>query len=136
MDDIRECRQRIFYTIDPKVGHMAIFVGTKVAAKDHAEFINNMELIDAMPSGLYEILITPKPGTAAPSEDEAADFDLAIEERSITTTFARWVAIRSRTSESSLLPHAFRISTTPSIRPSCSLGSRWRAAHRLRPPSY
>ena len=36
-----------------------------------------------MPPGLYEIVITPKPGTAAPSEDEAADFDLAIEERSL-----------------------------------------------------
>ena len=83
VDDIRECQQRIFYTIDPKVGHLAIFVGTKVAAKDHAEFINNMELIDAMPPGLYEIMITPKPDTAAPSEDEAADFDLAIEERSL-----------------------------------------------------
>ena len=35
------------------------------------------------PPGLYEIVITPKPGTAAPSEDEAADFDLAIEERSL-----------------------------------------------------
>ena len=26
-------------------------VGTKVAIKNHAEFINNMELIDAMPPG-------------------------------------------------------------------------------------
>jgi len=33
-----------FPAVDPKVGHLAIFVGTKVAAKDHAEFINNMEL--------------------------------------------------------------------------------------------
>jgi len=83
VDEIRECGQRIFYTIDPKVGHLAIFVGTKVAAKDHAEFINNMELIDAMPPGLYEILITPKPGTAAASEDDAGNFDVAIEERSL-----------------------------------------------------
>jgi hypothetical protein len=44
---------------------LAIFVGTKVAAKDHAEFINNMELIDAMPPGLYEIVITEKPGNEA-----------------------------------------------------------------------
>ena len=48
-----------------------------------------------MPPGLYEIVITPKPGAAARSEDEAADFDLAIEERT-STTFARWVATRSR----------------------------------------
>ncbi len=83
VDEIQQCRQRIFYTIDPKVGHLAIFVGTKVAAKDHAEFINNMELIDAMPPGLYEIVITEKQGTAASSDGEAGDFDLSIEERSL-----------------------------------------------------
>jgi pimeloyl-ACP methyl ester carboxylesterase len=83
VDEIRACGQRIFYTIDPKVGHLAIFVGTKVAAKDHAEFINNMELIDAMPPGLYEIVITEKPGTEASGREEAGDFDLSIEERGL-----------------------------------------------------
>ena len=80
--DIQECGQRIFYAIDPKVGHLAIFVGTKVAAKNHAEFINNMELIDAMPPGLYEIVITEKPDAQASTQGEAVDFDLSIEDRS------------------------------------------------------
>jgi hypothetical protein len=54
----------------------------QVAAKDHAEFINNMELIDTMPPpGLYEILITEKP--ANPSASEAPDFELCIEPRSL-----------------------------------------------------
>jgi pimeloyl-ACP methyl ester carboxylesterase len=79
VDEIRECGQRIFYTIDANAGHLAIFVGTKIAAKDHAQFINNMELIDAMPPGLYEIVITDKSGT----QGETADFDLAIEERGL-----------------------------------------------------
>jgi pimeloyl-ACP methyl ester carboxylesterase len=83
VDEIRQLGQRIFYTIDPKVGHLAIFVGTKVAAKDHAEFINNMELIDAMPPGLYEIVITEKPGSEASSQGEAGDFDLSIQERGL-----------------------------------------------------
>jgi pimeloyl-ACP methyl ester carboxylesterase len=83
VDEIRQCGQRIFYTIDPKVGHLAIFVGTKVAVKDHAEFINNMELIDAMPPGLYEIVITERAGTGTPTEESAGDFDLSIEERSL-----------------------------------------------------
>jgi pimeloyl-ACP methyl ester carboxylesterase len=80
VDEIRQCGQRIFYTIDPKVGHLAIFVGTQVAAKDHAEFINNMELIDAMPPGLYEIVITENPGAEA---SEAGNFSLSIEERGL-----------------------------------------------------
>ncbi|WP_316197635.1 MULTISPECIES: DUF3141 domain-containing protein [unclassified Bradyrhizobium] len=74
VDEIREFGQRIFYTIDAKAGHLAIFVGTSVAAKDHAEFINNMELIDTMPPGLYEIVIT-----------DAAEggYDLSIETRGL-----------------------------------------------------
>ena len=83
VDEIRQCGQRIFYTIDPKAGHLAIFVGGKVAAKDHAEFINNMELIDAMPPGLYEIVITEKSGTEASNPAQADDFDLSIEERGL-----------------------------------------------------
>ena len=83
VDEIRQCGQRIFYTIDPKAGHLAIFVGTKVAAKDHAEFINNMELIETMPPGLYEIVITEKPGSEAPRDGEVSAFDLSIEERGL-----------------------------------------------------
>jgi pimeloyl-ACP methyl ester carboxylesterase len=79
VDEIRECGQRIFYSIDAKAGHLAIFVGTKVAAKNHAEFINNMELIDAMPPGLYEIVIKQKQRATVPNEGE--DFDLSLEER-------------------------------------------------------
>ena len=81
VDEIRQCGQRILYTIDPKVGHLAIFVGTKVAAKDHAEFINNMEFIDTMPPGLYEIVISEKQGSGA--SGEGGDFDLSIEERGL-----------------------------------------------------
>ncbi len=83
VDEIRQCGQRIFYTIDPKAGHLAIFVGTKVAAKDHAEFINNIELIETMPPGLYEIVITEKPGSEASRDGEAGAFDLSIEERGL-----------------------------------------------------
>ena len=83
VEEIQECGQRIFYCIDPKVGHLAIFVGTKVAAKDHAEFINNMELIDAMPPGLYEIMVTEKPSSEASSQGQVGDFDLSIEERGL-----------------------------------------------------
>jgi len=79
VDEIRLSGQRIFYVVDPKVGHLAIFVATKVAAKNHAEFINNMELIDAMPPGLYEILIAEKPASTA----EAPAFDLRIEPRGL-----------------------------------------------------
>ena len=124
VEEIQQCGQRIFYTIDPKVGHLAIFVGTKVAAKDHAEFINNMELIDAMPPGLYEIVITEKPGSRSLEPGRSRRFRSVASRTAVSTTSARWAATRSRTSASSQLSHAFQSSTTPSIRPSCSPGSR------------
>ena len=123
VEEIQECGQRIFYTIDPKVGHLAIFVGTKVAAKDHAEFINNMELIDAMPPGLYEILVTEKPTSEASSQGEVGDFDLCIEERGLDDI--RALGCNSLEDEREFAAvHAFQSSTMPSIRPSCSPGSR------------
>ncbi len=42
-----------------------------------------MELIEAMPPGLYEIVITEKPGAEASGQGEAGDFDLSIEERGL-----------------------------------------------------
>ena len=62
VEEIRRAGQTILYCLNQKVGHLAIFVGTEVAAKEHAEFMNYMELIDSMPPGLYEIVIAQKPG--------------------------------------------------------------------------
>ena len=123
VEEIQKHGQRIFYSIDAQAGHLAIFVGTKIAAKNHAEFINNMELIDAMPPGLYEIVITEKPGAEASTEGEDA-FEICASRSATLTTFAHWGATRSRTSASLRLSHAFQNSTTPSIRVSFSLGSR------------
>src|SRR5262249_31137423 len=38
--------------------HLGIFVSGKVATKEHGEFVSCMELIDVLPPGLYEAVIT------------------------------------------------------------------------------
>ena len=58
-------------------------MGTKVAAKEHSEFINYMDLIDGIPPGLYEIVITDKSEGEVGAELLAGDFNVRIEERSI-----------------------------------------------------
>ena len=75
--------QTIVYCLHETAGHLAIFVGTKVAAKEHSEFINYMDLIDGMPPGLYEIVITDKSEGEVGAELLAGDFNVRIEERSI-----------------------------------------------------
>jgi hypothetical protein len=40
------------------IGHLGIFVSGKVATKEHGEFASCMDMIDLMPPGLYEAVIT------------------------------------------------------------------------------
>ena len=60
-DDEREIvanGQTIIYTMHESIGHLGIFVSGKVATKEHGEFVSCMELIDVLPPGLYEAVIT------------------------------------------------------------------------------
>ena len=61
VDDIRATGQTIVYCLNQKVGHLAIFVSSKVGAKEDEEFIQLMDVIDCLPPGLYEMVISPKP---------------------------------------------------------------------------
>ncbi len=50
--------QTIVYTLHQTIGHLGIFVSGKVATKEHGEFTACMDMIDLMPPGLYEAVIT------------------------------------------------------------------------------
>ena len=50
--------QTIVYTMHQTIGHLGIFVSGKVAAKEHGEFVSCMEMIEVLPPGLYEAVIT------------------------------------------------------------------------------
>jgi pimeloyl-ACP methyl ester carboxylesterase len=56
--EIVENGQTIVYTMHHSIGHLGIFVSGKIATKEHGEFVACSELIDAMPPGLYEAVIT------------------------------------------------------------------------------
>ena len=58
MSEIVANGQTIVYTLHQSIGHLGIFVSGKVAAKEHGEFVSCMEMIDVMPPGLYEAVIT------------------------------------------------------------------------------
>lgn len=67
-DDIRAWGQTIVYTVHEHVGHLGIFVSAGVARKEHDEFASNIDLIDCLPPGLYEAVLTPK-GEAVANPD-------------------------------------------------------------------
>ena len=83
VDEIRRQGQPILYCLHETAGHLAIFVGTKIAAKEHSEFINYMDLIDGIPPGLYEIVITNQSKGDVGAELLVGDFNVRIEERGL-----------------------------------------------------
>jgi hypothetical protein len=57
-DEIVKAGQTIVYCLHQSIGHLGIFVSGKVATKEHEEFASAMDMIDLMPPGLYEAVIT------------------------------------------------------------------------------
>jgi hypothetical protein len=69
VDDIRAHGQTIVYAVHESIGHLGIFVSGSVAKKEHDEFASNIDLIDVLPPGLYEAVMTPKEA-GGPTDDE------------------------------------------------------------------
>ncbi|HWL71432.1 MAG TPA: DUF3141 domain-containing protein [Geminicoccus sp.] len=65
-DDIRAHDQTIVYSVHDAVGHLGIFVSGSVARKEHQEFTSNIDLIDVLPPGLFEAVLT-KAGPDTPN---------------------------------------------------------------------
>ncbi|MTI44469.1 uncharacterized protein DUF3141 [Roseibium hamelinense] len=49
--------QRIIYMIHDQVGHLGIFVSSKIAKKEHTEVTSTLKTIEALAPGLYEMKI-------------------------------------------------------------------------------
>lgn len=58
---IREGGHTIMYCVNQEVGHLGLFVSSKVGAKEDEELVQLMDIIDCIPPGLYEIIISPRP---------------------------------------------------------------------------
>jgi hypothetical protein len=82
-DDILASGQTIIYAIHESIGHLGIFVSGGVARKEHDEFASNIDLIDVLPPGLYEAVMTPKADAAAGAELVGGDWIVRFEPRTL-----------------------------------------------------
>ncbi len=82
-DDLRACGQTIIYAIHESIGHLGIFVGGGVARKEHQEFESNIDLIDVLPPGLYEAVMTPKTADTARADLVGGDWIVRFEPRTL-----------------------------------------------------
>ena len=82
-DDLRACGQTIVYAVHDSIGHLGIFVSGGVAKKEHQEFASNIDLIDVLPPGLYEAVLTPVTGDTANAERVTGDWVARFEPRTL-----------------------------------------------------
>src|SRR6187401_3511863 len=83
VEEIRSHGQTIVYTIHESVGHLGIFVSSGVARKEHGEFSSNIDLIDALPPGLYEAVFEAKAGDTANPDLAAGNWVMRCEARTL-----------------------------------------------------
>lgn len=82
-EDLFACDQTIVYAIHESIGHLGIFVSGSVARKEHDEFASNIDLIDVLPPGLFEAVMTPKTGEAASPDLVPGDWIVRFEPRTL-----------------------------------------------------
>ena len=82
-EDIVAQGQTIVYAIHESVGHLGIFVSGGVARKEHDEFASNIDLIDVLPPGLYEVVMTRKTADTVNAELVSGDWIVRFERRTL-----------------------------------------------------
>jgi Protein of unknown function (DUF3141) len=83
VEDIRAAGQTIVYCLSHKIGHLAIFVSTKVGAEQDEEFVQLMDVIDCLPPGLHEMVISPRPSDVPAKGFITGDWIARFETRSL-----------------------------------------------------
>jgi len=83
VDDIRATGQTIVYSLSQTIGHLALFVSAKVGAKQDEEFVQLMDVIDCLPPGLHEMVISPRPADVPASGFITGDWIARFETRSL-----------------------------------------------------
>jgi Protein of unknown function (DUF3141) len=81
--DIIASGQTIVYCLHHSIGHLGIFVSGKVATKEHGEFALAMDMIDSMPPGLYEAVISGVDETVENPELVQGEYLFSLERRNL-----------------------------------------------------
>jgi len=66
------------------IGHLGIFVSGGVAKKEHQEFASNIDLIDVLPPGLYEAVLSRKTAESVHQEAIGGDWIVRFEPRTLS----------------------------------------------------
>ncbi|MDF0605439.1 DUF3141 domain-containing protein [Neisseriaceae bacterium TC5R-5] len=81
--DLLERDQTIIYATHANIGHLGIFVSSSTGRKEHSEFVSNIDLIDLLPTGLYEAQIEDKSDPVSNPELVSSHYEMSISRRSV-----------------------------------------------------
>lgn len=77
---MKDAGQRIVYLLNPHVGHLGIFVSAKVARFEHRAMLENMDELEQLGPGLYEMKIDNPSGDPDCSKSQ---YRISFEERQV-----------------------------------------------------
>ncbi|MCI3204809.1 MULTISPECIES: DUF3141 domain-containing protein [Pandoraea] len=75
--------QTIVYATHDSIGHLGIFVSGSTGRKEHRKFVNNIDLIDVLPAGIYQAQIADKTDDTLHGELADGDYVMSIQRRSV-----------------------------------------------------
>ena len=58
--DLMAREQTIVYILHEDIGHLGIFVSGRIAQREHSEIVQALDIIETLPPGLWEMVITDK----------------------------------------------------------------------------
>ena len=73
--------QTIVYATHESIGHLGIFVSSSTGRKEHNKIASNIDLIDMLPSGIYEAVLEDKTATTPGKALATGDYVMKLQAR-------------------------------------------------------
>ncbi|NBA96610.1 DUF3141 domain-containing protein [Pseudomonas sp. R5(2019)] len=105
---LRAAGRTIVYLRHASVGHLGIFVSGKVARREHRELLGAVEAINALPAGLYELLIDDVPD---PADSDSLEYSVRFEPRRIADIHGDSKPTRDSEQEFTLVDRASEVNS-------------------------
>lgn len=106
---LRSAGRTIVYLQHASIGHLGIFVSGKVARREHRELLGAVDAINALPAGLYELLIDDLPD---PSGSGIPEYSVRFESRRIADIHGDGKPVRDDEREFALVERASEVNST------------------------
>jgi len=114
VSEIKIRGQKIIYIVHDQIGHLGIFVSSKIAQREHSEVNTTLETIEALAPGLYEMVIEDYEGEMGSHQftvsfkeknfDDIRELDDGIDDEQPFAAVARFSEVQAQAYEMFMRP--------------------------------